>query len=124
MAPTLKLSRSPEITKPAKSRTASEPGCKTDGDDRDHVAADGVLEGMELDAADAVAEIDKRSAGVAADDAVGAAEIRNPGVARNLRHRLHLPGERLKTFPPGVGPSYQESAPRGEQRLGVGADGH
>ena len=50
-------------------------------DQRQHVAADGVLERVQLDAADAVAEIDERSAGVGADHAVGSAEIGDAGVA-------------------------------------------
>ena len=44
-------------------------GAENRGDERDDVAADGVLEGVQFDAGDAVAEIDERGAGVAADDA-------------------------------------------------------
>ena len=83
LAPTEKLSRSPEMTKPAKSRTASEAGLRTEEMRREHVAADGVLERVQLDAADAVAEIDERSAGVGANDPVRAAEIGHAGVARD-----------------------------------------
>ena len=57
------------MTKPAKSRTASEAGIEDGGDEGENVAADGVLERVQLDAGDAVAEIDERSAGVGADDA-------------------------------------------------------
>ena len=46
-------------------------GLEDGGDEREHVAADGVLERVQLDAGDAVAEIDERCAGVGADDAVG-----------------------------------------------------
>ena len=44
-------------------------GVEHGGDERKNVAADGVLERMQFDAGDAVAEIDERSAGIGADDA-------------------------------------------------------
>ena len=44
-------------------------GIENGGDEGENVAADGVLERVQLDAGDAVAEIDERSAGVGADDA-------------------------------------------------------
>ena len=81
MAPTEKLSRSPVMTKAEKSRTASESGRRTEVMKARHVAAEGILQGVEFDAADAVAEIDERCAGVVANDTVGAAEIGDAGVA-------------------------------------------
>ena len=51
------------------------------GDEGKHVAADGVLERVKLDAGDGVAKIDQRCACVGADDLVGAAEIGDAGVA-------------------------------------------
>ena len=55
----------------------------------------------------------------------GAAEIRDPRVAGNLRQRFHAPCERLKTFSPGVGIRGIPGVPaRGEQSLRVGADGN
>ena len=67
-------------------------GLEDGGDQRDHVAADGVLERVQLDAGDAVADVDERCAGVGADDLVGAAEIGDAGVAGLLRDGL--PGVR------------------------------
>ena len=51
---------------------------------------------MQFDAGDAVAEIDERSAGVGADDSVGAAKIGDAGVAGNGGNWNGLAGRRLE----------------------------
>ena len=63
-----------------------------------HIAADCVLERVQFDAADAVPEIDQRSAGVAANHFVGAAEVGNPRVAGDGADRLKLARRGLKAL--------------------------
>ncbi len=53
---------------------------------------------VEFDAGDAVAEIDERCAGVAADHTVGAAEIGDAGVARLLRDWLPGAGDGVEAL--------------------------
>ena len=107
------------MTKAAKSRTASEDGVENGGDERDDVAADGVLERVQLDAADAVAEIDERSAGVGADDFVGAAEVGDAGVAGDGGNGLKLAGGRLEAcvavgrVPASAWPAASRASTRG-----------
>ncbi len=68
LAPTEKFSRSPEMTKAGEIANRIGGGVEDGGDESENVAADGVLERVQLDAGNAVAEIDERSAGVGADE--------------------------------------------------------
>jgi hypothetical protein len=99
-------------------------GVEHRGDHREHVAADGVLERVQLDAADAVAEIDERRAGVGADHGtVRAAEIGNARVAgAEMGMALELAGRRGWKHCAAVG-RVPGGRSGGEQAFNARADG-
>ena len=101
-APTLKLSRSPVITNPAKSRTASDAGLQHRRNHRQHIAANRVLQRVQLDAPDPVAQIHQRRAGIAPHHPMRAPEIRNPRVARLRGIGSQLPVYRIEALRPVV----------------------
>ena len=73
-------------------------GIEHRGDQCQHIAADGILERVQLDAADAVAEIDQRGSGVGPDHSVGAAEIGDPRVPGNGGNGFQLACFRLEAL--------------------------